>query len=217
MLFNVCSYYNANVVDMGTGVMWAEANLGAQFGYEYGYHFQWAETTGYTTINRDAENLLWLLRPLDYRYYKFDRSYDEWKNAAESTYCGYCECTSPDTLRSSSYDAAYAFSNGYFSIPSPEDFKNLVDNCTVELEKINEHSKEVIVVFKSNINGNELTFPAYADLWTNHVVESDLLCKNRSYYCGYEWNISMSGGFHMGFASTPKWHALNIRPVHRES
>ncbi|MBQ6062239.1 MAG: hypothetical protein IJK87_01245 [Prevotella sp.] len=128
-------------VDLGLSVRWASANLGARTETENGYFIAWGELT-----------------PKQGRYewgnYKFCKEAGE---GAFTKYVTDSEWGEVDgkTRLDLEDDAAHAFMGGSWRMPTPEEFQELVDNCTFENVSLNGHT----VMKATGPNGNYIYFP----------------------------------------------------------
>lgn len=94
-------------VDLGLSVMWADANVGASDSCQYGKYFSWGETS-------------------DKHYYGSNFPYVFQVNKKVSKYTPIDNLT---TLESSD-DVAYIHLGRRWSIPTAEQVKELIENCT---------------------------------------------------------------------------------------
>ena len=133
-------------VDLGLSVRWASANLGARSETENGYFIAWGE-----------------LAPKQGRYewesYKFcnevydgDRDYSKFSKYVTDSRWGEVDGKTRLDLED---DAAHDFLGGDWRMPTPEEFQELVDNCTFENVGLNGHT----VMKATGPNGNYILFP----------------------------------------------------------
>lgn len=172
------------VVDLGLSVYWASCNLGAESPEEYGDYYAWGETkpkSSYTENN--------------YAYYD--------DNLKQYTDIGV-------NISGTQYDAATVNLGGDWRMPTKDEMKELIDNCTWEWKQINGVNGYVV----KGTSGNSIFLPAGG--WGGGNSQGDL--------CNY--NTSTSSSTNMGFAylfmakstfkslsSSNKYFGCNIRPV----
>lgn len=113
-----------------SGLIWAMANIGAVEIYDFGLYFSWGNTVGHVE----------------------DSGYDFSESVYNNT-----PAAAIDTDLTLSEDAARTYLGTPWRLPSNDEFKELVDNCTHEWTSINGVAG---YVFTSRINGNKLFFPA---------------------------------------------------------
>jgi uncharacterized protein (TIGR02145 family) len=136
-------------IDLGlpSGTLWATCNIGADNPWQPGDYFAWGET--------DSKS------KYDWSFYQYaDGNYDKlikYCNKASYGNDGYT-----DRLKSleDADDAANAIWGPEWHIPTVDQFKELMDNCTNEWT-VNYNNKGVAGrIFKSKKNDNEIFFPA---------------------------------------------------------
>ena len=188
----------SNTVDLGLSVLWATCNLGASKPTESGGYYAWGETTPKTFFS--PENLQ---RIADIKNYFIFRDINNFSGTE--------------------YDAAYVTLGDPWRMPTKEDFKELIQNCTretnVEIDGIKGDRYTAS-------NGNSIFFPyagAYAEN-PNKDYEIELWSINST---GAYWSSSYGGD---GFGTSPRffeswngwgnlivanqgWEGYNIRPV----
>lgn len=135
-------------VDLGlpSGTLWACTNLGAENPEDLGTRYKWAEIEPY-----DGERQYKYIDPNTYGFSK------------------YCE-TDGKTILDLEDDAANVEWGGGWHIPSLEQVYELMDNTTRDTSHITgEGYGGGYVIFISNINGNQITFPLSNGLvcWMN--------------------------------------------------
>ncbi len=107
------------------------------------------------------------------------------------------------------YDAALLNWGGTWRMPTRAEFEELINNCVVKREKINDVD---VYKFTSNINGNSIFFPCGG-------YKEDLIVKDVN--AGFYWS-STPGNWYNNDAccmlnshidSRPRYCGLQIRPV----
>ena len=123
-------------VDLGlpSGTKWATCNVGASKPEEYGGYYAWGETEEKEVYSQDA-----------YMYYKNG----EYVNLGSD-------------ISGTKYDVAHVKWGGNWCMPTKDDIKELLDNCTYEWTTLNGVNGRK---FTSNINGNSIFLPAAGYRW----------------------------------------------------
>ena len=149
-------------VDLGLSVRWASANIGARTETEYGYFYAWGEVA-----------------PKEGRYdwstYTFCQGVNEGNFAKYVTDSKWGEVDGKTRLDLED-DAAHVFMGGDWHMPTPEEFQELVDNCTFENVTLNGQT----VMKATGPNGNCIYFPHTG---STHIIDE--------IYC---WTTDMSPG-----------------------
>ncbi len=131
-------------IDLGLSVKWATCNVGASKPEEYGCYFAWGEVEPKATYN--------------WATYK-------WANGSETTMTKYCSessygnngFTDDKTVLDAEDDAATVNMGGNWRMPTFEEAKELVDNCTWKWTSRNGINGYEV---KSKTNGNSIFLPA---------------------------------------------------------
>lgn len=131
-------------VDLGLSVKWATCNVGASKAEDYGSYFAWGETA-------PKDSYTW-------ENYK-------WANGSETTMTKYCTdsnygnngFTDGKTTLEPEDDAATVNMGGNWRMPTLEEAKELVDNCTWKWTSRNGINGYEV---KSKTNGNSIFLPA---------------------------------------------------------
>ncbi|MBQ2589516.1 MAG: hypothetical protein II576_09720 [Prevotella sp.] len=191
----------AEAIDLGlpSGTKWASCNVGATKPEEYGGYYAWGETEEkevYSTATyqyatgEDTDGDGWY-ENLQYKNLGSDIS---------GTYC----------------DVAHVKWGGKWVMPSANEVKELIDNCTSEWTTLNGVNG---MKFTSNINGNSIFLPASGWRWgdTFYSVGSYgnywLSTQDPSYSYGAYGISSYSEGAISG--SSEKFIGQSVRPVVR--
>ena len=152
-------------VDLGLSVRWASANIGARSETEFGYFIAWGE------LGPKQTRYEWE----DYKFckevYEGDRDYSKFSKYVTDSKWGEVDGKTRLDLED---DAAHAFLGGDWHIPTPEEFQELVDNCTFENVTLNGKT----VMKATGPNGNYIYFPHTGSTevmdeiycWTTDVV-----------------------------------------------
>ena len=133
-------------VDLGLSVRWASVNLGARTETESGYFIAWGELAP-KQGRYDWESYKWCLQVNE-------NNRDNSKFSKYVTDSKWGEVDGKTRLDLED-DAAHEFMGGDWHIPTPEQFQELVDNCSFENVWLNGHT----VMKATGPNGNYIYFP----------------------------------------------------------
>ena len=184
-------------VDLGlpSGLLWAEANIGAETAYDDGDYYAWGETSSKNEYTLD-----------NYKHYTVDTIYNELYETYSYTeyYTKYNE-TDRKTVLDKEDDAAYVNWGASCRMPTYDEWCELTnsDNCIWVWVSRTNSSGEMINCYKvvSKKNNNIIYLPAsgyrYESYLYNHgslgsCWSSTLYSNYTSYACSLYFN---SGGF----------------------
>ena len=130
-------------VDLGlpSKTKWASCNVGATKPEEYGGYYAWGETEEKEVYDEST-----------YKYYQND----EYVNLGSD-------------ISGTEYDVAHVKWGGNWRMPTKEECKELIDNCTSEWTTLNGVKGRK---FTSNINGNSIFLPAAGDRWGGELYDA---------------------------------------------
>lgn len=140
-------------VDLGlpSGTLWATMNVGASKPSDYGLYFQWGDTKGYTKeqvgIDEGQKAFAWA-------DYKFSI------NGSNENFSKY---TTPGAKLEFEDDAANANMGGDWHMPTPEQFKELLDNTTSE--RIEQDGVEGMTFTSKKDSSKSIFIPASGSAW----------------------------------------------------
>jgi len=172
------------VVDLGLSVYWASCNLGAEKPEEYGEYYAWGETKPKSSYTED-----------NYSYY----------NASTTLYTDI-----GSDISGTQYDAATVNLGSDWRMPTKDEMKELLDNCSWEWTQISGINGYKVI----GPNGNSIFLPAAGRYFSynsglnenlNYVIStsgSEAYCSN---LVKYDSNASI--------ISSNKWPGCSIRPV----
>lgn len=156
-------------IDLGlpSGTLWAAMNVGASKSSDYGLYFQWGDTKGYdfSQIGKDKQ--------FNWNDYKFSI------NGSSSNFRKYTATNATLELED---DAANFHMGGVWHMPTPKQFRELLDNTTstwTTLDGVNG------VTFTAKNDGSKFIFiPAPGAVWNGLVLNSG--------YTGTIWSSMLS-------------------------
>lgn len=179
-------------VDLGlpSGTKWANCNVGATKPEEYGGHYAWGETEEKEVYSQDT-----------YMYYKND----EYVNIGSD-------------ISGTEYDVAHVKWGGNWVMPTLDDIKEFLDNCTSEWTTLNGVNG---MKFTSKINGNSIFLPAAGYRWneefdyvgTDGFYWSSTRTPDGSYSA---YNLYFFSGLALWYNNgTYRGYGQSVRPVAR--
>lgn len=171
------------IVDLGLSVYWASCNLGASKPEEYGNYYAWGETSPKDTYTQ-----------ANYSYYDSDKA-------------SYIDIGSD--ISGTDYDAARVNLGGEWRMPTYDEMKELINNCSWEWTQINSVNGYKV----TGPNGNSIFLPA-AGYNINGGLNSSLYYRisiNNSDAPYFLFCISDSYGFSVLLWSY--YQGYSIRPV----
>ncbi len=129
------------IIDLGlpSGTKWASCNVGATKPEEYGGYYAWGEIEEKEVYNQST-----------YKYYQNGK---------------YVNLGSD--ISGTEYDVAHAKWGGKWCMPTLDDIKELLDNCTFEWTTLNGVEGEK---FTSKILGNSIFLPAAGFRWDGDLI-----------------------------------------------
>ena len=150
-------------VDLGLSVKWATMNVGANAPEEYGDYFAWGET-----------------EPKDY----YDWDTYKWCNGSLRTLTKYCTDSNYGTVDNKTTleladDAAHANWGGTWRMPTFDEIKELLSNCTWEWTTQNGVNGYKV----TGPSGNSIFMPAAGTRWSDGI-------DNENSFGGY-WSSSL--------------------------
>lgn len=172
-------------IDLGLSVYWASYNVGASSPEEFGEYFSWGETSpksSYYTTN--------------YSYY--DSNSDQIMDIG-------------DNISGTAYDAATVNLGKDWRIPTKEEMKELIDNCSWEWVQISGIRGYKI----TGRNGNSIFLPAAGcKSDTQHYHKNTALCYSSATTAGKIscYAIFKDGGSY-NYSGCEKYRGMTIRPV----
>ena len=181
-------------IDLGlpSGTKWANYNVGATKPEEYGGYYAWGETEEKEVYSEDT-----------YIYYKI--SDDEYVNIGSD-------------ISGTKYDVDHVKWGGNWVMPTLDDIKELLDNCTSEWTTLNGVNG---MKFTSKINGNSIFLPAAGYRWND---EFDYVGTDGFYWSSTRtpdgsysaYNLYFFSGLALWYYSgTYRGYGQSVRPVVR--
>lgn len=174
-------------VDLGLSIYWSSCNVGAEAPEEYGNYYAWGETSpksNYTEKN--------------YAYY--DDNTKSYIDIGENI-CG------------TEYDAATVNLGSDWRMPTKEEIKELLDNCSWEWTQINGVNGYKVIAG----NGNSIFLPAAGWKTVNGTLSVNV---KGNYLTGSNVSSVISDAYYLNFSSSLHWLSnsyrycgYSIRPV----
>lgn len=172
-------------VDLGLSVKWATCNVGASKPEDYGDYYAWGETN-------EKSIYYW-------EYYKYwsDRDGDGCFDENEYQNTG-------SNISGTQYDVAHVKWGSNWRMPTKEEIRELVNNCTWKWTTQNGVDGQLV----TGPNGNSIFLPA-----AGHRLGTDLL-KRGSY--GFYWSATLwedysYGAYYLYFHGDHYWGNLEHR------
>ena len=185
------------IVDLGLSVKWASCNLGAIFPERSTPAYAWGETETKTSFTWDTYK--WAIKnannPFEYKVIKYctSNSYGE---------------RDGKTVLDPGDDAAHVLLGGRWRMPTRDDLKELIDNCTISSFT---YGGIQGVLFRSNIEGYTdrwIFIPGTrVGLWSSSLASDNL----KAYYLRTE---SISGTPGVRISTDDRCQGMTIRPVY---
>ena len=195
-------------VDLGlpSGTLWATCNVGADNPWEPGDYFAWGETS--TKSN------------YDWSFYQYaNGNYDKLIKYCNKSSFGNDGYTDRLKVLEDADDAANAIWGAEWHIPTVEQFKELIDNCTHEWT-VSYNGKGVAGrIFKSKKNDNEVFLPAAGyngrDSEPKHVGNygfywSSSLCQDNPSNAPL---LYFHSGYVGAYSNSFRYYGQSVRPV----
>lgn len=184
-------------IDLGlpSGTKWACCNVGANTPEGYGGYYAWGETS----------------EKSDYRYEMYKYWEGEYNDGEEPVFQNIGK-----SISGTKYDVAFVRSGGSWRMPTLNQIKELLNNCTSKWTTQNgvEGRK-----FTSKSNGGSIFLPAAGDRWDTDLVNDG---SNGYYWSGTQDTEYEYGAYHLYFNSyDADWNNDNrcgghsVRPVAR--
>ncbi len=179
-------------VDLGlpSGLKWATCNIGATKPEEYGDYFAWGETTGYNSGK--TTTFSWS----NYKYCNGD--YNKLTKYCDNSTYGNNGFTDTKTTLDLADDAARANWGGSWRMPTQEECKELINNCTTTWTTENGVYGRL---FTSKTNGKTLFLPAAGLRSGSSLVDAGSF--------GYYWSSSLISGYPY-IARTLDFYSTNV-------
>ena len=218
------SHIPEGAVDLGLSVLWASCNLGASSPEEYGDYYAWGEVIPYYSDGHSQDDPCssWQDRsdhPITAGYHW--SSY-KWCNGSGTTLTKYNNSSSYGTVDNKtqlelSDDAARAELGGAWCIPTRDNFKELVENCTSEWKTLDGKYGRKFTSKKSGYTDKWIFLPAAGYRTGTYLVGPG---SN-----GYYWSSSLYEGdssrflyFSSGnvayYGKGPRCCGNSVRPVY---
>lgn len=177
------------IVDLGLSVYWASCNLGASKPEEYGNYYAWGETSPKDTYTQ-----------ANYSYYDSDKA-------------SYIDIGSD--ISGTEYDAARVNLGGEWRMPTEDEMRELINNCSWEWTQINSVNGYKV----TGPNGNSIFLPA-TGAYISYLSGNPYLNSYLYYWGGEKSKYTQkpiflycySNNYNVNLYGNPE-EGLTIRPV----
>lgn len=175
------------VIDLGLSVYWCSCNVGAEAPEEYGDYFAWGETKSKSKFTKET-----------YSYY--DTNTQQYIDIGNS-------------IGGSEYDAATVNLGADWRMPTPSEFKELVEKCSFEWTQIS--GKNGFKV--TGPSGNSIFLPA-AGWYTRSISQENNWLWYATDYVGYNIAncysyVKQEDNSFISYNMDEKYYGHSIRPV----
>ena len=205
-------------VDLGlpSGTLWATCNVGANSPEEYGDYFAWGETEPYYTEGHSQDDPCenWKAGKSGYNWANY-----KWCNGSNDTMTKYCTSSNYGTVDNktvleSADDAATANWGGSWRMPTEDELKELINNCTWTWTTLNGVNGYKVV----GPNGNFIFLPAAGyrnDSWLNDAGLYGKYWSSSLYTDGSieAYNLHFYSGYRYWFILYYRFYGFSVRPV----
>ena len=181
-----------HMIDLGLpdGTKWACCNVGASSPEGYGGYYAWGETSEKSYYDWDT-----------YQYYNGNLDYPD------------CYIYIGDNISGTGYDAATANWGAPWRMPSLEQIKSLLDNCSSVLTQVNGVNGKKF----TGPNGNSIFLPAAGSRWRDSLYSEG---SSGSYWSGTLSSSISNYACSLDFGSGGAYciddyrgYGLSVRPV----
>lgn len=200
-----------SAVDMGlpSGTKWANMNLGAECPEECGLYYAWGDTIGHLKDFRDG----YIFNFENYKWIGFINKEPDY--IISISLSKYFKTANNETLLEPEDDAAFSALSKGWAIPSAEDYKELLSNCSSEWIVFNGVMGRK---FTSKTNGNSIFFPAagfriYSSLYRYNLSGYYL---TSSLYDTYNAFVFYCSSSEKKVDSSGRFLGQPIRPIYKE-
>lgn len=207
-------------IDMGNGLKWANMNVGAESVTGYGDYFAWGETMPYYQDGHAQKSPCtnWIVGKTGYNWISYS-----WCRGTNTSMIKYCNSEAygdidNKTVLEGTHDAACANWGGTWRMPTDDEWKWLIENCTWEHKPLN---GVIGMLITSHVNGHSIFLPdagfrGDADLYNTtsngYYWSSSLYDTNPS----FAWYLSfgkVSGEYKVSMNFIDRCYGLPVRPV----
>jgi len=190
-------------VDLGLSVKWATCNIGAINSEEYGDYYAWGEVESKSIYDWD-----------NYKYANGRDSLDELLFSKYDEYNMYIEIK-----LNQEDDVAHEQWGGNWRMPTYDELKELMDNCTWTWTKINNVYGYTVTSNKSGYSNRSIFLPSagrkYDDVFDNYSYDGYYWSSDRSainnqyaYYLSFMSNMTNTNIYNLF-----RYIGMSIRPV----
>ena len=147
-------------VDLGLSVKWASCNIGAKNQEDTGYYYSWGET--------ETKNEYWWST---YKYY--NGSSDKLTKYCNNSEYGYDGFTDSNTILDPEDDIAHVKWGGNWRMPTIDEIKELLDNCTWDWTEQNGVEGYIVTSKIKGCEGNSIFIPVTGYRRGNEIKNDD--------------------------------------------
>ena len=182
--------YNAVDLDLPSGTLWCDRNVGAKSPEDYGLYFAWGETEGYKDCSKRK------FTEKNYRFNSFDRNKDRTELLLEN-------------------DAAHVNMGGDWHMPTNKQIQELIDNTFHDVEVVNGNKGMRYISKKDTSKSIFAPFAGDCDSGDHNNVDRYGGCWSSSRYSnvdnGYDLNCNDNGDAWLG--SYNHYYGFSVRGV----
>lgn len=141
-------------LDLPSGTLWATCNVGADKPTDYGLYFQWGDAKGYTKdqVGKDKQF-----------------TWDDYKWSIKGCNKNFIKYTTEVSILDLEDDSANANMDGSWHIPTPSQFKELINGTTSEWTEQDGVSGRLFTSKKDN--SKSIFIPAAGIAWDDIVLD----------------------------------------------
>ena len=208
-------------VDLGLSVKWASFNLGANKPEEYGDYYAWGETEPYYIDGHSQDN------PCSNWRNGKEEGYDYDSNIWHDSYYGWTKYNFTDhktvlEVGLDGDDAAYIQLGRNWRIPTKEECKELIDNCSIVWSTLNGVDGIKLTSLKAGYTDKWIFLPAsgyrqylilvgeesVATFWSSSFCED--ATSNGAIFA---WSLFYEKNYDFSLCYGHRWYGFPIRPV----
>ena len=199
-LILVCNINAQEAVDLGLSVKWANMNIGASSIYDFGEYFAWGET-----------------ETKEDKYFTWENYFDTEIVSSKITKMKKFNWRGYNSIKGhSTYDVATKRLGGHWRMPTPDEFKELAENCKIQL--IHDKAKDIYYWEFIAKNGNSIIVPVCGHRMRYGIIRGTYFWTSKLYE--HRDNDAYAAELSDGFVGAPwaiqhmqRCFGLVVRPV----